>query len=324
MLRRVALVASLLLGCAAVTPATAVDKFPSRPITLINPFTPGGPVDIYFRVLGPLAEKEFGVPVVIENKPGGSSTLGPATMAATAKPDGYTISQVGTGVFTMPYMQKVSFDPAKDFTYIIGLTGYRLIVAVAPDSPWKTWKDLVAAAKAQPGKISYGSTGSGGVTHLSFEQAAMALGLKFLHVPFRGASEEIAAFVGGHIAVAPTGGAIFPYIDAGTARPLLWLTRERSPRYPDVPSLKDEGIEPMVDPSFPYGIAGPKGMDPAVVKILHDGFKKVMDTPEHAKVLEQLQQDKVYMSSEDYRAFALRETEGYKKLIDALGLARKE
>ncbi len=315
---------ALALGAAAASAQTPAQGFPNRPITLINVFAAGGPSDIHLRALANKAKDVFGVPVVVENKLGGAGTVGPAVMAATAKPDGYTVSYVGAGIFTVPNLQKVAFDPAKDFTYIIGLSGYRIIVAVKNDARWKTWAEVAAEAKDNPLKITFSTPGLGSATHLAFESAAFPLNLKFRHVPFRGASEQVAAMLGAHIDLTAVGGNVFPVIDAGEARPLLWLMEEPSPRYPNVPGLKQLGIKSEIDLNFPYGIAGPKGMDPAIVKILHDGFKKAIDTAEHQAVLQQLDQPDRYMNTADYTAFAHKQIGAYKVAMDQLGIQRKE
>lgn len=318
--RRLA-VAALAALCS--TPVLA-QGFPSRPITLISVFAAGGPSDIYLRGLADKAKDIFGVPVVVENKLGGAGTVGPATMAATARPDGYTISYVGAGIFTVPHMQKASFDPTKDFTYIIGLSGFRILVSVKADARWRTWADVAAEAREKPGTITYSTPGPGSATHLAFESAAFPLGLKFTHVPFRGASEQVTAMLGGHVDLAATGGNVFPLIDGGQARPLLWLTEEGSPRYPDVPGVRQLGVKSEIDLEFPFGLAGPKGMDPAVVKVLHDGFKKVMEQPEHAALLKTLDQPNRYMSSADFAAFARAQVEAYRIALERLGIARRE
>lgn len=318
-----ALLSTALFGIAFGNPAVA-QNFPSRPVTLISVFAAGGPSDIYLRALADRAKVFLGVPIVVENKLGGAGTVGPATMAATAKPDGYTVSYVGTGIYTIPLMQKAAFDPAKDFTYIIGLSGFRILVSVKADARWQSWADVVAEARANPMKLTYSTPGPGSATHLAFESAAFPLGLKFTHVPFRGASEQVAAMLGGHVDLTATGGNVFPVIDGGQARPLLWLTDEPSPRYPNIPGVRQLGIKSEIDLNFPFGIAGPKGMDPAVVKILHDAFKKAMDTPEHAATLTTLDQPNRYMNSVDFAAFAQQQIGAYRRALDRLGIARKE
>jgi tripartite-type tricarboxylate transporter receptor subunit TctC len=304
--------------------AMAQEKFPKGPITLISVFAAGGPSDTYIRFLANKAKETLGVPVVVENKLGGAGTVGPATMAATAKPDGYTISFFGVGMYTVPLMQKVSFDPAKDFTYIIGLSGYRIIVAVKSDSRFKTWEDVVAEAKANPKKLTFSTPGYGSATHLAFESAAHPLGLKLNHVPFKGASEQVAAMLGGHVDVTAVGGSVFPVVDGGQARALLWLTDEPGPKYPNIRGLNAIGIKSEIDLNSPFGLAGPKGMDPAVVKIIHDAFKKAMDTPEHEELLKTLDQPNRYMSSADFTAFAHRQIAAYKVALERLGMVKKD
>jgi len=322
-MRKVLFTGVALAALALALPASA-QNFPNKPITMINVFAPGGPSDIHMRALAEQAKKFLGVPVVVENKLGGAGTVGPATMAATAKPDGYTISYMGTGIFTVPLMQKAAFDPIKDFTYIIGLSGYNIVVSVKEDSRFKTWQDVMAEAKASPMKITYSTPGPGSATHLAFESAAFPLGLKFTHVPFRGAAEQIPAMLGGHVDLAATGGNVFPVIDGGKARPLLWLTEDPAPKYPNTPGLRSLGIKAEIDLNFPYGLAGPKGMDPKIVKILHDAFKKAIETPEHLAVLKQLDQPNRYMNTEDYNAFVREQVPAYKRALERLGIAHRE
>jgi tripartite-type tricarboxylate transporter receptor subunit TctC len=315
---------AVILTLVAGVPAARADvKFPSRPITLINPFTPGGPIDIHLRGLVPQAEKVFGVSVVVDNKPGASGTLGPATMAATAKPDGYTLSEIGTSVLLLPLQQKTTFDTLKDFTYIINLSSYRYIIVVHKDSPWKTWNDFVADAKKNPGKLSYGSFGTNGTIHLATEQLATKLGVKFTHVPMRGASEQVAGLMGKHIDFAPTGGLGYQMVEQGQFRALLSFTAGKNPRYPDLPTFADIGVKIDIDVTTPYGIAGPKGMDPKIVQILHDGFKKASEMPASLAVIKKLEQDYAYLSSADYTASIKQQIEAYRKALDAMGITKK-
>ena len=315
---------TIVLACVTGVPAARADaKFPTRPITLINPFTPGGPIDIHMRVLAAQAEKVFGVPVVVDNKPGAGGTLGPATMAATAKPDGYTIAEIGSSVLLLPLLQKTAFDTLKDFTYIINLSNYRYIVVVHKDSPWRTWNDLVAEARKEPGKLSYGSFGTNGAVHLAMEQIATSIGVKFTHVPMRGASEQVAALMGGHIQFAPTGGLGYQMIDQGQFRPLLTFTPGRNPRFPELPTPAEVGAKLDIDVTTPYGLAGPRGMDPKIVKILHDGFKKASETPEAREVLKKLEQDYFYLNSADYRAHIERQIDAYRRALDVMGIKKQ-
>ena len=306
------------LGLGAVVTEGAAQDFPKRPITLIIPWPAGGPTDIQMRPLAEAAGKILGQPITIENKPGASGTLGPATMAATAKPDGYTIAQMPITMFRLPYMQKVSFDPLKDFTYIIHVTGYVFGVAVRADSPWKTWKELLAYAKENPGKLRYASTGTGGTQHVTMEEIAKKHGIKWVHVPFRGAAESNAALLGSHVEVLAGGASAGPMVDSGEFRMLVLWTRERSPRFPNTPTLMEEG-EGIVSES-PYGIAGPKGMDPKVLKILHDAFKEAIDDPAHLKAVETMSQTLRYLDTASYEQFVKETVAKEQRLIQELGI----
>ena len=146
-----------------MAPAAVAQDYPSKPVTLIIPWPPGGATDIAMRAIAEAAAKHLGQPIVIDNKPGGSGAIGPATMAASAKPDGYTISQIPITVFRLPLMQQASWDAEKDFSYIVHLTGYTFGVTTNVDTPFKKWQDVIDYAKANPGKVTYATPGAGDV-----------------------------------------------------------------------------------------------------------------------------------------------------------------
>lgn len=296
----------------------ALAAFPDKPVTLIVPWPPGGSTDRHLRTLAQIVGEELGQTVIIENKPGAGGTLGPAAMAASARPDGYTIAQFPMGLLRMPHMQKVSWDPLTDFTYIIGVTGYTFGFTVRSDSPYKTFDDYIAAARARPGLIDYGSTGVGTSPHLLMEEIALNAGVKLNHVPFKGNADLQQALLGGHVMAQSDASGWDKFVDGGQMRLLATFGEKRTQRWPDVPTAKDLGYG--VVSTSPYGIAGPKGMDPAVVKTLHDAFRKAMDDPRHQEVLAQLNQEIWYRSSEDYAAWARETYARDKALIERLGL----
>src|SRR5919108_2841454 len=162
-MRAVAGTAATLAGIALAAFATpaAAQPFPAKPITLICPWPAGGTTDTHLRKFAEVAAKYLGQPVVIENKPGGGGMIGPAQMAKLAKPDGYTVSQLPITAFRLPHQRQVDWDALKDFTYIIGITGYTFGVVVKADSPFKTFNDMIEYARANPGKLSYGTPGTG-------------------------------------------------------------------------------------------------------------------------------------------------------------------
>ena len=324
-MRRATLALLALCGAGtAMAPSQAraqADNFPTRPITLVVPWPAGGPTDRHLRVMADIAGKKLGQPFVIDNKPGASGTLGGATMAATAKPDGYTIAQLPITIFRLPYMQKVSWDPTKDFTYVIHLTGYTLGVAVNTSTQWKTWGSLIEYARANPGKLRYATSGAGSTPHITMEQIALYSGFKWIHVPFKGSAEVAAAILGEHVDVAADGTGLGPLIDADKLKMLVVWTEERSPRFPDAPTLLESG-QKIVSAS-PYGLAGPKGIDPRIVAKLHDALKAGLEDPVHLKVLHDLSQPVIYKNSEDYRKYAQQMIAEQQDLIQKLGLANK-
>lgn len=301
--------------------AAQAQNFPTRPVTLIVPWPAGGTTDVAMRSLASATEKHLGQSIVIENKAGAAGTLGPANMVAAAKPDGYTISQIPITVFRYPFMTKTSFDPVKDFTYIIGLTGYTFGVVVREDATWKTFQELLADAKANPAKINYGTPGAGTSLHITMEQIAKQQGLKWTHVPFKGNAEATNALLGGHIHALADSTGWAPLVDSGKLRLLVIWSANRSKRWPNAPTLKETGIDMLSN--SPFGIAGPKGMDPKVVKILHDAFRKGMQEPSYADTMAKFDQELFYLNSEDYHRFAMAQIAEQKKLVEELGLKQQ-
>jgi tripartite-type tricarboxylate transporter receptor subunit TctC len=319
-LTQAALAATALLIAAPAALAQAA-AYPTRAITLIVPWPPGGSTDRHLRALAELASKQLGQNVIIQNQPGGGGTTGPGNMALNAKPDGYTIAQFPMGMLRIPHMQKTQWNPLTDFSYIIGVTGYTFGFVVRSDSPYKTFTDYIEAARKQPGKIDFGSTGIGTSPHLLIEEVASAAKVELNHIPFKGNADQMQALLGGHVMAASDATGWDKFVESGQMRLLVTFGDQRTKRWPNVPTAKDLGYG--VVSNSPYGLVGPKGMDPAIMKTLHDAFKRAMDDPKHLEVLDQLNQPVWYKNSADYAAWA-RETLGKEKvLIERLGLAAK-
>ena len=308
-----------LAGAFLATGAVAQD-YPTKPITLIVPWTAGGSTDITMRAIAEAASKTLGQPIVIDNKTGGGGTVGPATMAATAKPDGYTISQIPVTVFRLPLMQKTTWDATKDFTYIVHLTGYTFGVTARPDAPFKTFAEMIDYAKANPGKVSYATPGAGTSLHVGMETIAGRAGVKFTHVPFKGSAETNAAVLGGHTTLQVDSSGWKPLVQAGQIRLLSVWTSERLKDFPDVPNLKDLGYPYVFD--SPFGVAGPKGMDPKIVAKLHDAFKAALDDPGVQATLTKYDMVVNYKNTADYAAYIGTSIEAERGTIERLGLAR--
>ena len=322
--RRSLVLATAAFVTAAGTGASAWAQsgdYPARAVTLIVPFPAGGPTDRHMRTLADIAGKHLGQPIIVENKPGAGGTLGPGTMARTAKPDGYTITQFPMSMLRMAHMQKTAWNPVTDFSYIIGVSGYTFGFTVRSDSPYKSFNEYIAAARKTPGKIEYGSTGIGSSPHLLMEELAENAKVTLNHVPFKGNADLQQALLGGHVAAQSDASGWDTYVNGGQMRLLMTFGEKRTQRWPDVPTAKELGYG--VVSTSPYGLAGPKGMDPAVVRKLHDAFKKAMDDPRHVEVLRQLNQDAWYRSGADYAQWVREAYAKDKVLIDRLGLAAK-
>jgi tripartite-type tricarboxylate transporter receptor subunit TctC len=216
-------------------------------------------------------------------------------------------------------MQKVDWDPLTDFSYIIGISGYTFGIVVKADSPIKSFQDLISQARANPGTVSYGTPGTGTSLHLAMEEIAAKAGVKFLHVPFKGQADSAAALMGGHIMVQVDSTGWARQVDAGTFR-LLATLGERRTRW-NAPTVKELGVDTVSD--SPYGLVGPKGMPPEIVKRLHDAFKAALDEPEHKKTLQQLDQLYWYKSSEDYAKWAAQMFKAERATVERVGLLLK-
>jgi tripartite-type tricarboxylate transporter receptor subunit TctC len=312
----VALIASI---CALGTSGTPVraQSFPARPVTFVVPWSVGGTFDTQLRALAKATEKHLGQPIVMENRSSAAGTLGPAQVA-TAKPDGYTVTQIGTSVLRMPFITKTSYDPAIDFTYIIGISGLTAGIVVRSDAPWKTFDELLAYAKANPGKISYGSPGGAANPYVVMRLIGKLRGIEWTHVPFRSFSESSTALLGGHIRAISDAAGWAPYVNSGQLRLLVTFGSARSKNWPAVPTLGEFGIDVVANSA--YGIAGPRGMEPTVVKVLHDAFKKGMEEPLFLDVLRKFEQEPIYQSTEDYHAYVLRDLIAQKQIVEQLGL----
>lgn len=293
--------------------------FPSKPIKLLIAFPAGGPTDITMRALADHAGKTLGQPVIVENKPGAGGTL-PAQALQTAQPDGHTLAQIPLGVFRLPYTTKINWDPVKDITYVLNVTGYAFGLVVPADSPIKTWTHFVAWAKANPGKLSYGSTGTLTSPHLTMELVAQKLGLELLHVPYKGSADLMQAVAGGQIMAAADSTGFAPLVEAGKLRVLNTWGAERLAKFPDAPTLKELGLD-LVQNS-PFGIGAPKGTPPAVVKRLHDAFKKAMEQEAYVTALKRYDMVPMYMGSAQYQKFAQDTFAREKALVEKLGLAK--
>ena len=310
-----------LAGAALVAPASVVraQAFPSKPIRLLIAFPAGGPTDITMRSLADNAGKILGQPVIVENKPGAGGAV-PAQTLQTSAPDGYTLAQIPLGVFRLPYTTKINWDPVKDISYVLNVTGYAFGLVVPAESPLKTWAQFVAYAKANPGKLSYGSTGTLTSPHLTMELIAQQLGIELLHVPYKGSADLMQSILGGNIMAAADSTGFAPQVAAGKLRVLNTWGAERLAKFPDAPTLKELGLD-LVQNS-PFGIGAPRGTPPELVRRLHDAFKKAMEDASYTQALARYDMVPMYMSSAGYTQFAQETFSREKALVEKLGLGK--
>lgn len=301
-------------------PALAQAQFPNRPIKLICPWPAGGATDAVMRAIAASAAKGLGGDMIVENKAGASGMLGPNELVK-APPDGYTLSQLTIGVARLPHMQKMQFDPLKDFTYILNMTGYTFGMVVKADSPIKSVKDLVEYAKANPGKFTYGSPGQGTTPHLAVEEFADKAGIKLQHVPFKGFADGMAAMLGGHTMAHSDSTGWSGHVDGGTARLLATYGSKRTKKWSSVPTLNELGFDTISE--SPFGIGAPKGLDPAITRRLHDAFRRTLEDPAVLATFEKFDQSVIYMGTAEYEKFIRDQFEKEKVLIERLGLAQK-
>ena len=314
---------TMLAGAAAAllaAPAVrAQGRFPDRPIRLIVPWAAGGTTDIQMRVLAEQASRRLGQPVVVENRAGAGGVLGPQQLL-NERPDGHVISQMPISVFRHPQMaSRALFNPLEDFTWVIHATGYLFGIVVRADAPWQTLAQFLDFAKANPGRVNYGTPGVGTSLHITMEQiAGMRGGIDWTHVPFRGWAENAQALLGGQIQASADSSGWSDLVQSGQMRLLATWGAERAKRFPNVPTLRESGID-IVSIS-PYGLAGPKGMSADVVRVLHDAFREALFDPAHVAILDRFDMQPMYLGPDDYAAFARRQFAEEGEMIRRMGL----
>jgi len=276
LLSSTALGALTLAGRALAEPA----RFPNRPITLIDPFPPGNNTDYFSRAIGDEMARLLGQPVIVDNRSGAGGAIG-AEAVARAKPDGHVLGlgTVSTLVANPAVNKALRYDPLKDFTPITTLVTLPSATVVLASSPIKTMDDLLKAARVKPESVSYATPGIGTAGHVLMEQFSHLVGVKFLHVPYRGSGPILNDLFGGQFDVASDNiPSLLPHIKSGRLRALVVRDTQRLPQLPDVPTFKELGFESL---SFPlwYGLVAPGGTPHDVVARLHEASVQALGTP---------------------------------------------
>jgi tripartite-type tricarboxylate transporter receptor subunit TctC len=308
-----AFVAATLAVCAHA------EGYPSRPVKIVVPFGPGGFTDVVARILQTQLGAVLGQPIVIENKPGAGSTIGTAEVAK-AKPDGYTLAMVSTThVITPSIYKKMPYDALADFTPVMKLAEGPYVLVVHPSLPARTVQELIALAKAEPGKIDYASSGNGSSQHLVGALFAQMAGVKLNHVPYKGSGQAMQDLVGGQVKVSFVGGPnAVPYLANGRLRALGVTTKKRSADLPDIPSIDEAGV-PGYDATLWLGLLAPPGTPADVVAKLREGVTKALSTSEARKLVNSAGVDVALSTPEEFAALMKSELERWGNVVKETG-----
>ncbi len=300
--------------------ASSQEVYPSRPITFIDPFSPGGSSDLAMRALGKEVEKYLGQPIIVINKPGGGGSVGVSAIAA-AKPDGYTIGQSvgGAPLFVLPFLQKLPYDPVKDLRYIMQYSAPSFGILVKGDSPFKELKDVIAYARQNPKKVTYGTNAPNSIANIIMEQVARKEKVQFTHIPFKASPEYQAALLGGHV-LFTAGDFNHALIESGQTRILLYLSDKRSEEYPNAPILKDLGYDISVPVML--NVAGPKDLPEEIVKKLEDAFARGIKEPAFLKVMKDLHLTIIYRNSKEFSDYVARNYDTFGRFLREMGVAK--
>ncbi|WP_313145575.1 tripartite tricarboxylate transporter substrate binding protein [Diaphorobacter nitroreducens] len=314
-LRKRALLGALAAAAALALPSAWAQTWPSRSVSIIVPFPAGGTTDVLARALGQELSKTLGQPVVVENKPGAGATLG-ADYVAKAKADGYTLlmGAVHHTIATSVY-RKLGYDFEKDFAPITTVALVPNVLVVNPQVPAKTVQELLAQAKAQPGKLTYGSNGTGTGQHLIGAQFEGMGGVQLLHVPYKGSGPLTTDLLGGQISMSfDTVTPVLPHIKAGKLRALAVTTVKRSVALPDVPTLEEAGL-PGFDMGTWFGMLAPAGTPKDIVARLNADMVKIIQSPEFRKKMDDIGADPIANTPEQMARQIKDDTARFARLV---------
>ncbi len=295
----------------------AEGKYPNQPITFIVPWPAGGTADGSMRALAESMSKDLQVPIIVENRPGASGILG-VRQLLSAKADGYTIGQIPLAITRYAHMGTINFDPLSDIKYLGRTAGLTFGLVVNSSSPIKTFEDYVVYAKANPRKISYGSTGIGTSTHVYMEDMAEQLGITLNHIPFKGGTDNLNAILGNHVDSIMDSSVWAPHVQSGKLRLLAVFTDKRVESFPNVPTMAELGVK--ISGSAPNGIGAPKGIDPKIARILEAAIEKAVKDKPHMEALQKYDMPLMWLNSKEYTNYVQTVYDRERKLVDKLNL----
>lgn len=322
LLRAIALAGAVTFtGLSALTPATATaQSFPTKPVTIIVPFSPGGTTDILARIVGQYLGTKFGESVVVENRDGAGGNIGTQT-AARAKADGYTLlmGTVGTHAINPALYSKLNFDHIKDFQPLTRVAMVPNLLVVNPDRPYRSVQELIEYAKAHPGEVTFASSGNGSSIHLSGELFKLLAGVDMLHIPYRGSAGAVTDLLGGQVDIMfDNMPSAIQHVRSNALVPLAVTPAARSPELPEIPTIAEAGVEGYEATSW-FGLFAPAGTPADVVKVLHSAIAEALQDPE---VIEKFsaQGAQVHVDTpEEFAEFIAAETEKWAGVVKESG-----
>ena len=320
MLRSVFWLLTLALQVAALPAWTQTARYPSRPVRFVVVFTPGGSMDPVARLVGQKLAERLGQPVIIENKPGGGTVIG-TDFVAKAPADGYTVLFTSSSsIAVLPHTHKnLPYDPFKDFIHVVQVCDLPFVLTVNPSVKAKTLGDLLALARATPGKLAYASLGQGTATHLAGEMFKSAAGIDITHIPYKGGSPAVNDLFGGQVDMMFTGPAsAIPHIKAGKLLALGVTGARRSSGLPDVPTIAEGGVKDF-DYAGSFGFSVPRATPPAIVAKLNVEIRAVVSMPDVAEKLIALGLEPHTGTSEEYTNVLRKDSEKQAGLIQRIG-----
>ena len=315
------LLASLAVAAAGALPLGALaQNFPTKPITIIVPFSAGGTTDILARIVGQGLTTELGQSDVVDNKPGAGGNIG-GSLAAKAAADGYTLfmGTVGTHAINQSLYKKMPFDPVKDFAPLSRVATVPNLLVAHPSQPFKTVKEMIAYAKANPGKITFGSPGSGASPHVSGELFKSMTGTDLLHIPYKGSAPAMTDLLGGQTSVMfDNMPSAIQHVRSGKLRPIAVTTAKRSPELPDVPTIAEAGV-PGYEATSWFGMFAPAGTPKPVLDKLHAALIKVLNQADVKKKIAEQGGDVVAETPAQFAAFIKAESVKWGKVVKESG-----
>ncbi len=313
---------AMILVVMLVTPCTGAEdpaKFPSKPITMIIHFAVGGSTDLTGRKMADLAGKTLGQPIIAENKVGGAGVIG-INAVSKANPDGYTIGTVSySATVVAPHLRSVPYNVKEDFTWIMQYAEYPQAFCVLADARWKTLKEFIEEARKNPNKLTYATAGAKSGQHILMQQVALAENVEISHVPTHGGSEVVVQQLGGHVD-GSLAAELAPHVGSGKVRALAVAGEKRLESMPDVPTFGELGYK-LESPLW-LGFCAPKGVDPRIVKKLHDAFKKAFEDPSFKELCSTLVMTPIFRGPEAFKEMAIKDFDGQARILKKLGFIK--